>query len=133
MTALDFTGLTSALWGAALLLSGATLAVAAGLRLATTRRRAPFARSALAAAFVLALSGAGVLFASELVAPALRHALDRGARLVAAAAVLVAALAALRAGRRTEAPGEGTTAPRTPSADGEHPPASSSPAPPRAS
>jgi len=132
MTALDFAGLTSALWGAALLLSGATLAIAAGLRLATIRRRAPFARGALAAAFVLAVSGAGVLFASELVTPALRHTLDRGAGFVAAAAGLLAAVAAGRAGRRAEAPGEGTTPSRTPSAHGEHPPAPSSPAPPRA-
>ena len=131
MSTLDFAGLTSAIWGAALLLSGATLAIAAGLRLATTRRRAPFARGALAAAFVLALSGAGVLFASELVTPALRHALDRGAGFVAAAAGLLAAVAAVRAGRRAEARGEGTAPSRTPAAQGEPRPASSSPAPPR--
>jgi hypothetical protein len=131
MTALDFAGLTSALWGAALLLSGATLAIAAGLRLATIRRRAPFARGALAAAFVLAVSGAGVLFASELATGSLRHALDRGARFVAAAALVVAAAAAVRAGRRAEEPDDVKTP--SPAAHDEHPPASSSPAPPRAS
>ena len=127
MSTLDFAGLTCALWGAALLLGGATLAIGAGLRLATTRRRAPIARGALAAAFVLAASGAGILFASELPAPSLRHALDRGARFVVAGVLLVAAVGAVRAGRRAGAP-EDETIP-SPSTHDEHPPASSSPAP----